>query len=140
MRTKEEIMDMVMQIDNGIDAVKGKDDIQYLEDVKAALQCVLKKISSGQEVSKIEEEMRYVIYHSSTDDLGKDEIKTLTDFMNKEFEGYFKSTGTLGLDTTACNVSDAGDWILERTTTKQFLTDYLMLETAGLFYRGEPVR
>lgn len=122
-------MDMISQIDNGIGVVKDKKDIEYLNDVKAALRWVLKKISAGQEVPNMEEEMRYVADHSATDELEEDEIKTLTDFMNKEFEGYFKITNTLRLETAACNVADAWDWVMERTSTEDFLSDsYLILE------------
>lgn len=129
MRTKEEIIDLVKEIDNGKGKVKDKNDIEYLNDVKIALQWVLKKISAGQGTSNMEEEMRYVADHSATDELEEDEIKTLMDFMDKEFDGYFKITSTIRLETAACNVSDTWDWISERLTTKQFLSDnYLKLK------------
>ncbi len=123
MRTKEELIDMVKQIDNGIGVVKDKKDIEYFNDVKAFLGWILEKISAGEEVPNIEEKIRYVVDHSSVDELGKDEIKTLTVFMNKEFERYFKITNTLRLETVACNISDAWWWVSGELSTKKFLSD-----------------
>jgi len=133
MRTKEEIMDLITEIDNGTGTVKDKKDLEYLGDVKAALQRQLKQLSAGQEVSKIEEELRKLMATSFAKlidgELDEDEIKSLTDFMNREFEGHFKIANNAGLETATCNVEDAWYWVLEETTTEQFLSDrYLKLK------------
>jgi len=131
MRTNEEIMDLITEIDNGTGAVKDKKDLEYLGDVKASLQRVLKQLSAGQEVPKIEEEIRK---HNPTakllgEGLDENEIKELTDFMNREFEGYFKIANYGALETAICNVSDAWDWVRGYTTTEQFLSNrYLKLK------------
>ena len=135
MRTREEITDLITEIDNGTGTVKDKKDLEYLGDVKVALQYVLKKLSTGQEASKIEEEMRKQmdsLFAKLIDgELDEDEIKALTDFMNREFEGHFKiAILDYGAQETAtCNVTDAWYWVLEEITTKQFSSDsYLKLK------------
>lgn len=128
MRTKEEITELITEIDNV--SVKDKKDLAYHNNVRAAFRYVLKKLSTCQEVSKIEEEMRK---HNPTaklfgEGLDESEIKALTDFMNSEFEGYFKITGYGDLETVICNVTDAWEWVLEDLSTKQFRSDsYLRL-------------
>lgn len=129
MRTKEEITDLITEIDNCIGTVKDKEDLEYLGDVKASFRWVLKKLLAGQEVSKIEEEIRKQIdspFAKLIDgELDEDGIKALTDFMNREFEGHFKiAIPDYGaLETATCNVEDAWGWVLEDISTKQFLSD-----------------
>lgn len=129
MRTKEEITDLITDIDNGTGTVKDKKDLEYLGDVKAALQRVLKKLSAGQEVPKIEEEIREQIdspFAKLIDgELDEDGIKALTDFMNRGFEGHFK-IDYRALETATCNVEDAWGWVLEEIPTKKFLSDWFL--------------
>lgn len=133
MRTKEEITCLITEIDNGTGTVKAKGELQYLNNVKASLQWVLKKLSAGQEVPKIEEEIRKLMATSFAkligEELEEDEIKTLTDFMNREFERHFKIANSGPLETATRNVEDAWYWVLEETTTEEFLSDsYLKLK------------
>lgn len=116
MRTKEEITDLITEIDNGIGTVKDKIDIEYLGDVKATLQWVLKKISTEKETTKIEEKMKKIT-GMFFDDMSEDDYKASMDFMNKEFGGRFKVS-----EETVYNVSDACEWILENTSTEEFLS------------------
>ncbi len=60
MRTKEELLDIVKEIDSGKGIVTDKKDVEYLSDVKAALKWVLNNIATGHEVSKIEKETRKI--------------------------------------------------------------------------------
>ncbi len=131
MRTKEEITDLMKEIDK-IGTVTDK---EYINNIRAALRYVLKKLSAGQEASKIEDEIRKKMdspFAKLIDgELDVDEIKALTDFMNREFEGHFKIAipDYNALETATCNVADAWDWVLEKITTKQFSSDsYLKLK------------
>jgi len=129
MRTKEEITDLITEIDKIVE------DKEYLGDVKAALRYVLKKLSTGQEASKIEDEIRKQIdspfaklIEGQLDEGG---IKALADLMNREFEGHFKIAipDYNALETATCNVADACGWVLEEITTKQFRSgSYLILK------------
>ncbi|MDP3103943.1 MAG: hypothetical protein Q8M95_04975 [Candidatus Methanoperedens sp.] len=119
MRTKEEITDLITEIDNRIGTVKNKEDLEYLGDVKATLQWVLKKILTEKETSKIEENLKEISNKTDIDELSDDEFKASMDFMNKEFEGRFKGRDPY----TVCNVDDALSWVLEDISTKQFLSD-----------------
>ena len=119
MRTKEEIMDLIKEIDNRIGTVKDKEDLEYLGDVKATLQRVVKKISIEKETTKIEENLREISNKTNIDELSDDDFKASMDFMNKEFEGRFKGRDPY----TVCNVADALGWVLEDISTKQFLSD-----------------
>ncbi len=119
MRTKEEITDLITEIDNCIGTVKDKEDLEYLGDVKATLKLVLKKISTEKETSKIEENLREISNKTDIDQLSDDDFKSSMDFMNKEFEGRFKGRDPY----TVCNVDDTLGWVLEDISTKQFLSD-----------------
>ena len=119
MRTKEEITDLITEIDNRVGIVKDKEDLEYLGDVKAILQWMLKKISTEKETSKIEENLREISNKTDIDELSDDDFKASMDFMNKEFEGRFKGRDPY----TVCNVADAFDWVLEEISTKEFLSD-----------------
>ena len=119
MRTKEEITDLITEIDNRVGTVKDKQDLEYVGDVKAILQWVLKKISAEKETSKIEENLREISNKTDIDELSDDDFKASMDFMNKEFEGRFKGRDPY----TVCNVADAFDWVLEEISTKEFLSD-----------------
>ncbi len=121
MRTKEEITDLITEIDNGIGKVTEKKDIQYFGDVKVALQWVLKKISTGEETSKVEKNMREItkLYF---DELSDDDFEASMDFMNKEFEGFFK-----GRDPDKVyNFSDTFEWVLGETSTERFLSKHYL--------------
>ena len=124
MRTKEEIMDLIKEIDNGIGTVKDKEDLEYLGDIKAILQWVLKKISIEKETSKIEENLREISNKTDIDGLSDDDFKASMDFMNREFEGRFKDRDPYAV----CNVADAFVWVLEEISTKEFLSSYLYLK------------
>lgn len=104
--------------------VTDKKDIEYLGDVKVALQCVLKKKSTGEETSKVEKNMREIM-NLDAEELSDDNCKAFMDFMNKEFEGYFKGRDFY---TTVCNASDTFYWVLGETSTKDFLKSYLYLK------------
>ncbi len=123
MRTKEEITDLITEIDNNIGKVMEKEDIQYLGDVKVALKWVLNKISTGEETSKVEKNMKEIT-KLDIDELSDDDYKASMEFMNKEFEGHFKGRDPYDV----YNVSDSFEWVLGETSTKQFLSSYLNLK------------
>lgn len=130
MRTEEEITDLIKEIDNGLGT---SEDKEYLGNVKAALLQVLKKLAAGQEVPNIEEELRKLMSTSFAKliegELDEDEIKALTEFMNRDFEGQFKIADNEGLLAATCNVEDAWSWVMGKISKTQFLSEsYLKLK------------
>lgn len=139
MRTREELLDMVKRIDVSMDK-----DPEYFRDVKAAIDWVLRKISAGQETTKIEKELKWIDNEigrmmdleceNVSEDVVSNTAQRVVDFLaDNEVEGWYGVWFTVegkveGLGTgTLYNIADAFGWILGTTSTKIFLSNYLEL-------------
>jgi hypothetical protein len=141
MRSEEEIREMIKQIDRVVD-IKDSDkydrlcsdkDFKYCLDIKAALQWVLRKMSTGQERIRIEEEMRDIT-ERDIDEMEDDEFKKYMEFMDREFGRAYKNRDSY--DT--CNVADAFSWALGEESTENFISSaYMNLEGLRKKVEGE---
>lgn len=136
MRSEEEIRKMIKQIDEVVDIKDSEKydrlcsdkDFKYCLDIKANLQWVLKKMSMGQEIIRIEEEMRDIdqyIDKMIDEKMKDDELEEYIEFMDREFFGAYKNRDIY--DT--CNVSDTFSWALGEESNECFISSaYINLE------------
>ena len=141
MRSEEEIREMIKQIDGVVDIKDSEKydrlcsdkDFKYCLDIKAALQWVLRKMSTGQERIRIEEEMRDIM-ERDIDEMEDDEFKEYMEFMDREFGRAYKNRDPY--DT--CNVADAFSWALGEESTENFISSaFINLEGLRKKVEGE---
>lgn len=141
MRSEEEIREMIKQIDGVVDIKDSEKydrlcsdkDFKYCLDIKAALQWVLRKIPTGQERIRIEEEMRDIM-ERDIDEMEDDEFKEYMEFMDREFGRAYKNRDPY--DT--CNVADAFSWALGEESTENFISSaFINLEGLRKKVEGE---
>jgi len=101
--------------DYGIEREVNDKDVSYSCDITDALQWILRKISTGQERIRIEEEIRDIMGRD-IDKMGGDEFKEYEKFMDGEFRRDYKDRDPY--DT--CNVADAFSWALGEISTEHF--------------------
>lgn len=101
--------------DYGIDGEVNDKDVSYLGDITDALQWILRKILTGQERIRIEEEIRDIMGRD-IDKMGGDEFKDYKEFMGGEFRRDYKDRDPYAIG----NVTDAFSWALGEISTEYF--------------------
>lgn len=141
MRSEEEIREMIKQIDGVVDIKDSEKygrlcsdkDFKYCLDIKAALQWVLRKISTGQERIRIEEEMGDII-ELDIDEMEDDEFKEYREFMDRKFGRAYKNRDPHDTYT----VADAFEWALGGESTENFISsEFINLEGLRKKVEGE---
>lgn len=141
MRSEEEIGGIIKQIDGVVDIKDSEKydrlcsdkDFKYCLDIKAALQWILRKMSTGQERIRIEGEMRDIM-ERYIDEMKDDVFKEYMEFMDREFGRAYKNRDIY--DT--CNVADAFSWALGKESTENFISSaFLNLEGLRKKVEGE---
>ncbi len=141
MRSEEEIGGIIKQIDGVVDIKDSEKydrlcsdkDFKYCLDIKAALQWILRKMSTGQERIRIEGEMRDIM-ERYIDEMKDDVFKEYMEFMDREFGRAYKNRDIY--DT--CNVADAFSWALGEESTEYFISiAYLNLDGIRKKVEGE---
>jgi len=140
MRSEEEIKGMMKRIDEVVDIKDPENydklysdkDFIYCLDIKAALQWLLGKISTGQERIEIEKEMRDIT-EIDREEADVDELKKYIEFFG-QFRRDFKNR----YHDDIYNIVDAFDWVLREESTENFLSDsYMDLEALRKKVSGE---
>ena len=93
--------------DYGVDDEFNDEDVSYPCDITDALQWILRKISTGQERIRIEEEMRDIMGRD-IDEMDDDEFKEYKEFMGGEFKRDYKDRDPYAIG----NVTDVFSWAL----------------------------
>lgn len=141
MRSEEEIREMIKQIEGVVDIKDSEKydrlcsdkDFKYCLDIKAALQWVLRKISTGQERIRIEEEMGDII-ELDIDEMEDNEFKEYMEFMDREFGRAYKNRDP----HNTYNVADAFSWALGEESTENFISsEFINLEGLRKKVEGE---
>lgn len=130
LRRKGEIADLINRIDKKLDenACDGE-CIEYLRDIKNALQWVLKKtsmISTNQERKELGKKMKEISAMSlGLAEMSEKQFNEFREFMDKEFDRNYNKRDPYVM----CNIGEAFDWVLEEISTKEYLSQsYLGLE------------
>ncbi len=140
MRSEEEIKGMIKRIDEVVDIKDSEKydklysdkDFKYCLDIKAALQWLLRKISTGQEKIKIEKEMRDIT-ELDKEQMDEDEFKKYMEFMD-EFGRDFNNRRA----DDSYHVADAFSWVLGEESTENFISPaYMDLEALRKKVGGE---
>ena len=130
LRSRGEIADLINRIDKRLDENTCDGEcIEYLCDIKSALQWVLKKtsmISIDQERKELGKKMKEISAMSlGLDEMSEKQFNEFREFMDKEFDRNHNKRDPYVM----CNIGEAFDWVLEEISTKEYLSQsYLGLE------------